>query len=130
MKTEKNIELLLCDEAFCKYVFKRCHEEVTKLMPNSKIDPIFEELDEGFEYNDDYVVPLVDYLTYKLHYAKVLKNKKKRERIIWWVLTQLEYEGFYTKVFAYHFDPLVQETGETVVMMLHDEYIKKQLKRA
>lgn len=129
MKIEKKIELWLSNEAFCNYVLKRCHEEVTKLMSNSRIDSIFEEMDEGLEYNEDYVVSLVDYLTYKLHYAKVLKNKKKRERIIWWFLTQLENEGFYTKVFAKYFDPLVQVTGEAVVSMLHDEYVKKQLKR-
>ena len=130
MKTEKNIQLLLSDETFCNYVFKRCREEVSKLMLNNKyLDPIFEELDMGFSDSDDYVVPLVDYLKYKLHYAKVLKNKRKREKIIWWVLTQLEYEGFYTQVFAEHFNPLVQETGETVVMMLHEEYVKQQMQK-
>ena len=100
------------------------------MLNNKYLDPIFEELDMGFSDSDDYVVPLVDYLKYKLHYAKILKNRRKREKIIWWVLTQLEYEGFYTQVFAEYFDPLVQETGEMVVMMLHEEYVKQQMQKA
>ena len=48
---------------------------------------------------------------------KLLKNKAKRESIIWWVFTQLNYEGFYTKVFAIYFDPLVKETNITIIKM-------------
>ena len=81
MKTEKNIQLLLSDETFCNYVFKRCRQEVSKLMLNNKyLDPIFEELDMGFSDSDDYVVPLVDYLKYKLHYAKSTQEQEKARK--------------------------------------------------
>ena len=90
----------------------------------------FDVLDEGFDGNDEYVVPLVEYLSCKLHYAKLLKNKAKRESIIWWVFTQLHYEGFYTRVFATYFDPLVKETNITIVKMLRKEYLLLQKQSA
>ncbi len=51
-----------------------------------------EEMAEGFEDNDEYVVPMVDYLSYRLHRAKIYRNRRRRERDIWWVWIQLKYE--------------------------------------
>ena len=128
MKIEKKIEHWLKDEKFCDYCNTRINEEIKEILLNGAYDHFFELLDEGFDGNDEYVVPLVEYLSCKLHYAKLLKNKAKRESIIWWVFTQLNYEGFYTRVFATYFDPLVKETNITIIKMLRKEYLllKKQ----
>lgn len=123
MKIEKKIEHWLKDENFCDYCNTRINEEIKEILLNGEYDHFFELLDEGFDGNDEYVVPLVEYLSCKLHYAKLLKNKAKRESIIWWVFTQLNYEGFYTRVFATYFDPLVKETNITIIKMLRKEYL-------
>ena len=60
---------------------------------NNYIDPQYEEMAEGFEDNDEYVVPMVDYLSYRLHRAKIYRNRRRRERDIWWVWIQLKYEA-------------------------------------
>ena len=75
---------------------KRAKEEFFN-SENNYIDPQYEEMAEGFEDNDEYVVPMVDYLSYRLHRAKIYRNRRRRERDIWWVWIQLKYEGIYVE---------------------------------
>lgn len=124
MKIEKKIELMLKDKNFVDFCNGRISNEVKECLMHGEYDHFFDVLDEGFETNDNYVVPLVEYLMCKLHYAKLQKNRKKRERLIWWIYTQLYYEGHYTKVFRTYFEPLVKETKMAVYGILRKEYIK------
>ena len=83
MKTQKKIENWCRDEKFMRYADKRMGEAFNDVVENQPLDPQYEELDEEFEWNDRYVVPLADYLTYRLHLAKLQKNPQNRRSGIW-----------------------------------------------
>ena len=85
MKTKKRIEKWLADENFRRYAEKRMQEEITEVPENHTLDRKYEELDEGFECDDRYISPLVEYLAYRLHLARLCRNPHKRRRGIWWV---------------------------------------------
>lgn len=125
MKTQKKIENWCRDEKFMRYADKRMGEAFNDVVENQPLDPQYEELDEEFEWNDRYVVPLADYLTYRLHLAKLQKNLQKRRSGIWWVFTHVFMLGHYLHVFAGVFAPLVTELHETVMTMLHREYVNE-----
>ncbi|MFK2287481.1 hypothetical protein ACIXNV_07000 [Bacteroides fragilis] len=82
MKAKNEIERWLKDEKFMAFANKRAKEEFFN-SENNYIDPQYEEMAEGFEDNDEYVVPMVDYLSYRLHRAKIYRNRRRRERDIW-----------------------------------------------
>ena len=67
MKTKKRIEKWLADENFRRYAEKRMQEEITEVPENHTLDRKYEELDEGFECDDRYISPLVEYLAGALH---------------------------------------------------------------
>ena len=69
---------------------------------------------EGFEDNDEYVVPMVDYLSYRLHRAKIYRNRRRRERDIWWVWIQLKYEGIYVEACIKYYAKLVEEVEKDI----------------
>lgn len=106
MKAKNEIERWLKDEKFMAFANKRAKEEFFN-SENNYIDPQYEEMAEGFEDNDEYVVPMVDYLSYRLHRAKIYRNRRRRERDIWWVWIQLKYEGIYVE--ALH--QVLRQTG-------------------
>ena len=64
MKAKNEIERWLKDEKFMAFANKRAKEEFFN-SENNYIDPQYEEMAEGFEDNDEYVVPMVDYLSYR-----------------------------------------------------------------
>ena len=121
MKAKQKTVRWLKDEKFMEFVNKRTREEFFK-SGNSHIDPLYEELAEGFEDNDEYVVPMVDYLSYRLHRAKIIRNRRKREHEIWWVWTQLECEGIYLKAFWKFYAKLLEEVMTEIMTILHREY--------
>ena len=88
MKAKNEINRWLKDEKFIAFANKRAKEEFFN-SENNYIDPQYEEMAEGFEDNDEYVVPMVDYMSYRLHRAKIYRNRRRRERDIWWVWIQL-----------------------------------------
>lgn len=124
MNVEKRIEKWCKDERFLRYANERMREEITDVPENHLLDPYYEELDEGFDGHDEYVEPLVTYLTYKLQLAKLQKNARKRCNGIWWVFVQVAMQGYYVQVFAKDFDPLLTALHETVMPMLHGEYVR------
>lgn len=124
MKLQEKIESWCKDENFMHYVQERVRKEMCESTESHRIDPEYEKLDEGFEYEDRYIVPLVTYLTYKLRLAVVQRSARKRKRGIWWVLVHVEMQGHYVKVFAADFEPLLAELREAFLPMLHTEYIQ------
>ena len=125
MKMKKKIENGCKDEKFMCYADKCMSEAFNDVVENQPLDPQYEELDEAFEWNDRYVVPLADYLTYRLHLAKLQKNPRKRRNGIFWVFTHVFMQGHYLHVFAEVFAPLVTELHETMMVMLHREYVNE-----
>ncbi len=122
MNEQKKIERWCRDEHFVHYANERMNEELGHA-PNHRSDPEYEELDEAFEWDDRYIVPLVTYLTYRLQLAKLQNNARKRSNGIWLVFVQVIMLGHYTQVFSEEFGKLQTELRETVMTMLHDEYV-------
>lgn len=124
MNIKRKIGMWLEDERFRQYAERRMKEEITDVPENLVADPRYEELDEGFERDDRYIVPLVEYLAYRLHMARLCRDPQKRRRGIWWVFVQISMQEPY-KEFADEFEPLVDELQDCIIPMLHDEYVKK-----
>ncbi len=124
MNVQKKIEKWSKDERFLRYANERMREEITDVAENHLVDPQYEELDEGFDGRDEYIEPLVTYLTYKLQLAQLQRNRRKRNRGIWWVFVQVVMQGYYVQVFSEDFDPLLTALHEAIMPMLHDEYVQ------
>ncbi len=124
MNVQKKIEKWSKDERFLRYANERMREEITDVAENHLVDPQYEELDEGFDGRDEYIEPLVTYLTYKLQLARLQRNRRKRNRGIWWVFVQVVMQGYYVQVFSEDFDPLLTALHEAIMPMLHDEYVQ------
>ena len=77
MKAKNEIERWLKDEKFMAFANKRAKEEFFNSENNYYIVPQYEEMAEGFEDNDEYVVPMVDYLSYRLHRAKIYRKRRR-----------------------------------------------------
>ena len=82
------------------------------------------ELDEAFETDDRYAVPLATYLLYRLRVARLHRNVRRRSRAVWRVFIQVAMLGQYVQVFD-AFDPLLTELQQEVMILLHGEYVKK-----
>lgn len=125
MDSKRKIEKWLADGSFRRYAERRMQEEITDVPENHTPDRKYEELDEGFEWDYRYIVPLVEYLTYRLHLSRLNRNPHKRRRGIWWVFVQVFMQGHYTHVFSEQFDPLLNELQDCIMPMLHEEYVRK-----
>ena len=102
------------------FIHWRMHLEFAKRMESNSLDLFFEELDKAFEYDDRYIVPLVEYLTCRLHTALLRKD----EEGIWLVWFQVAMEGYYVQIFHEEFAPLLAELKTALMPMLHKEYIR------
>ena len=71
MNAQKKIERWCRDERFMHYTARRMNEEIADVPENWTYDPEFEELDEAFETDDRYAVPLATYLLYRLRVARL-----------------------------------------------------------
>ena len=123
MNIKRKIKKWLEDEGFRQYAERRMREEITDVPENLVPDPRYEELDEGFERDDRYIVPLVEYLAYHLHLARLCRNPRKCRRGIWWVFVQISMQEPYIDVFADEFEPLLDELHDCIMLMLHKEYL-------
>ena len=125
-KLELKIEAWLKDEQFVKFAEARMNHEI-KNVPHS-VDPWFDEMEEGFENDDEYVVPMVEYLSCRLHMAKLCTNRRKREKELWWVWYEIAMQGIYIKVFNCYYENLVEELRLEIMPMLYREYMQLQKK--
>lgn len=125
MRQNDKIEKWLEDDSFTDYMQKRTIEIFNYILNNYPYDPKYEELDEYFDRDDRYVAPLVDYLVYRLHLAKLKRNSKKRREGIWWVFVQVILLGEYVECFAEEFNRLLPELRISIIPMLHAEYVRK-----
>ena len=124
MNAQKKIERWCRDERFMHYTARRMNEEIADVPENWTYDPEFEELDEAFETDDRYAVPLATYLLYRLRVARLHRNVRRRSRAVWRVFIQVAMLGQYVQVFD-AFDPLLTELQQEVMILLHGEYVKK-----
>lgn len=123
---ELKIEKWLENEQFVKFAEARMNHEI-KNVPHS-VDPLFDEMEEGFENDEEYVVPMVEYLCCRLHKAKLCKNRRKREKGLWWVWYEIAMQGIYIKVFNCYYENLVEELRMEIMPMLYREYMQLQKK--
>ena len=63
-------------------------------------------------------------LSYRLHRAKIYRNRRRRERDIWWVWIQLKYEGIYVEACIKYYAKLVEEVEKDIYTILHREYVR------
>ncbi len=126
MKIEKKIEKWCKDARFVGFANQRMNFELTQRMENNSLDPFFEELDEAFEYDDRYIMPLVEYLTCRLHTAKLRKDIQRQEEGIWQVWFHIAMEGYYVQTFHKEFAPLLSELRTSLMPMLHKEYLRNK----
>jgi len=123
---ELKIEVWLEDEQFVKFANARMNHEI-KHVPHS-VDPWFDEMEEGFENDEEYVVPMVEYLSCRMHMAKLCTNRRKREKELWWVWYEIAMQGIYIKVFNCYYENLVEELRLEIMPMLYREYMQLQKK--
>ena len=121
---ELKIEVWLEDEQFVKFANARMNHEI-KHVPHS-VDPWFDEMEEGFENDEEYVVPMVEYLSCRMHMAKLCTNRRKREKELWWVWYEIAMQGIYIKVFNCYYENLVEELRLEIMPMLYREYMLLQ----
>ena len=124
MKLQEKIKSWCKDEKFMSFAQERARKEVCEVAENHRIDPQYEELDEAFETDDRYAVPLATYLLYRLRVARLHRNVRRRSRAVWRVFIQVAMLGQYVQVFD-AFDPLLTELQQEVMILLHGEYVKK-----
>ena len=112
---KKKIEKWLQDERFTNYADRRILTE--------------EELTRAFRRDERYIVPMVAYLNYRLQVAKLQKDARKRKRAVWWVFVQSILLSNATQIHFTEFSLLQTKLMETVMPMLHEEYVKKLNKK-
>lgn len=107
------------------------NERMNNVLLNKRhpIDPMFEEMDEGFDEEDEYVVPMVEYLSSRLHKAKLCKNRRKREKELWWVWYMLAMQTYFIELLDEYYGTLVEELRLEIMPMIHREYVKLQRRK-
>ena len=124
---ELKIEKWLENEQFVAFANKRMYNVL--LNKRHPIDPMFEEMDEGFDEEDEYVVPMVEYLSSRLHKAKLCKNRRKREKELWWVWYMLAMQTYFIELLDEYYGALVEELRLEIMPMIHPEYVKLQKRK-
>ena len=71
----------------------------------------------------------ITYLSYRLQVAKLQKDARKCKRAVWWVFVQSILLSNATQIHFTEFSLLQTKLMETVMPMLHDEYVKKLNKK-
>lgn len=128
MNVQKKIEKWYRNKRFVHYVNERVSEEI-RHVSIQRPDPKYKELDEAFDRDNRYVIPLTTYLTYRLQVAKLQKNGPKRRRDIWWVFVQIIILELYTEISTKEFEKLRMDLLEAIMPILHDEYIRLSNKK-
>lgn len=123
MCVAEQIEIWLDDEAFVAFANDRMNE---MLRQHHRVDPVFEEMDEGFDEEDAYIIPMVEYLSCRLHKALLCKNKRRREQEVWWVWYEVAMQGYYVQLFMPYYETLVEELRLELMPMIHREYMQRK----
>ena len=126
MTVAEQIEKWLDDEAFVAFANERMNKA---LRQQYRVDPWFEEMDEGFDEEDAYVVPMVEYLSCRLHKAQLCKNKRRREQEVWWVWYEVAMQGYYVQWFMPYYEALVEELRLELMPIIHREYMQRKRKK-
>lgn len=126
MSVAEQIEMWLDDEAFVAFANERMNEV---LRQRHRVDSVFEEMDEGFDEEDAYIVPMVEYLSYRLHKALLCKNKRRREQEVWWVWYEVAMQGYYVQLFMPNYETLVEELRLELMPMIHRVYMQRKGKK-
>ena len=126
MTIAEQIETWLDDEAFVAFANERMNKA---LRQRHRVDSLFEEMDEGFDEEDAYVVPMVEYLSCRLHKAQLCKDKCRREQEIWWVWYEVAMQGYYVQLFMPYYETLVEELRMELMPMIHREYMQRKGKK-
>lgn len=126
MSVAEQIEKWLDDEAFVAFANERMNKA---LRQQHRVDPLFEEMDEGFDEEDAYIVPMVEYLSCRLHKAQLCKNKRRREQEVWWVWYEVAMQGYYVQLFMPYYETLVEELRLELMPMIHREYMQRNGKK-
>ena len=117
---KKKIEKWLLNKRFTDYSDRRILTEVENFCESHCTDPEYERLIR---------VPMVAYLNYRLQVAKLQRDVRKRKRAVWWVFVQSILLSNVTQISFMEFDLLQTKLMETVMPMLHDEYMQKLNKK-
>lgn len=125
----KKIEKWLRDERFVDYVDGRILHEINNVPENHCLTPEYDGLADAFDRDGKYIIPLVAYLSYRLQLARLQKETRKGKRAVWWVFVQAALLGNYTQTTFLEFDILQVELMDTVLPILHGEYIQKSNKK-
>lgn len=91
-----------------------------------KKDAFYEDLYAKVQDDVRYVIPMVEYLTCRLHKAKLEADKEVCEREIWWVWAQAKSHGVNAYTFIEQYAPLLCELDNTIMPMMFKEYKNKQ----
>lgn len=126
---KKKIEKWLQNKRFTDYADRSILTEVDDVCENHRPDTEYEELVRAFRRDVRYIVPMVTYLNYRLQVAKLQKDVRKRKRAVWWVFVQSILLSNATQIHFMEFCLLQTKLMETVMPMLHDEYVKKLNKK-
>ena len=126
MSVAEQIEMWLDDEAFVAFANERMNEMLRR---HHRVDPVFEEMDEGFDEEDAYIVPIVEYLSCSLHKALLCKNKRRRKQEVWWVWYEVAMQGYYVQLFMPYYETLVEELRMELMPMIHREYMQRKGKK-
>lgn len=126
---KKKIERWLQDEQFTAYSDRRILTEIFDVGDNHLPDPEYEELTRSFSRDKRYIVPMVAYLNYLLQVAKLERDERTRKRAVWWVFVQSILLSKSTQIQFTEFSLLLTMLVETVMPMLHDEYMQKLNKK-
>ena len=78
MNVQEQIKEWYQDRRFVNYVNMRVQEEI-RHVSEQRPDQKYKELDDAFDLDDRYFVPLTTYLTYRLQLAKLQKNRSKTQ---------------------------------------------------
>ena len=126
MSVAEQIEMWLDDEAFVVFANERMNEMLRR---HHRVDPVFEEMDEGFDEEDAYIVPMVEYLSCRLNKALLCKNKRRREQEVWWVWYEVAMQGYYVQWFMPYYEALVEELRLELMPIIHREYMQRKRKK-
>lgn len=126
MSVAEQIEMWLDDEAFVAFANERMNEMLRRY---HHVDSVFEEMDEGFDEEDAYIVPMMEYLSCRLHKALLCKNKRRREQEVWWVWYEVAMQGYYVQLFMPYYETLVEELRLELMPMIHREYMQRKEKK-
>ena len=126
MSVAEQIEIWLDDEEFVVFANERMNEMLRR---HHRVNPVFEEMDEGFDEEDAYVVPMVEYLSCRLHKAQLCNDKRRREQEVWWVWYEVAMQGYYVQLFMPYYETLVEELRLELMPIIHREYMQRNGKK-